>query len=199
VDPVFAGHGVAHGDGRPVVLMPGFMAGDQTLAVLASWLHRIGYTPSVCGFIANVDCSDRAFDRVLRRVQALHRRHGRRVALIGHSRGAHYARAAGAAHPELVSHTISLAADLQGMFGISIPTAAAVRVARRGIELSGRARESNCLTASCQCAFNRSYRDRFPVDRVRLTSVYSKQDGVVAWHRSVVPEADCVEVTGSHI
>jgi hypothetical protein len=34
---------------------------------------------------------------------------------------------------------------------------------------------------------------------VRLTSIYSKQDGVVLWEGSIVPEADCVEVTGSHV
>ena len=41
-----------------------------------------------------------------------------------------------------------------------------------------------------------------PRDRnepVRLTSIYSKDDGVVRWEGAVVPEADCVEVTGSHV
>jgi hypothetical protein len=33
----------------------------------------------------------------------------------------------------------------------------------------------------------------------RLTSIYSKRDGVVRWQESIVPEADCVQVTGSHI
>ena len=41
-DPVWRGMGVPHGDGRPVVLMPGFLAGDQTLGVMAAWLRRIG-------------------------------------------------------------------------------------------------------------------------------------------------------------
>src|ERR1700683_2807111 len=84
-DPVFAGRDITHGDGRPVVLVPGFLAGDQTLAGMAGWLHRIGYRPRVCGFIANITCSDRALDRVERRVETLARRHGRRVAVIGHS------------------------------------------------------------------------------------------------------------------
>jgi triacylglycerol lipase len=199
VDPVFAGVGVPHGDGRPVLLMPGFMAGDQTLAVLASWLYRLGYRPSVCGFIANVDCSDRAFDRVMRRVERLHRRRGRRVALIGHGRGAHYARAASVARPDQVSHAISLGADLQGMFGISIPTRHAVDAARRGIELAGRARQPGCLSTGCQCEFTRAFRGAFPADRVLMTSIYSKQDGVVQWQRSIIPDADCIELTGSHI
>ena len=37
------------------------------------------------------------------------------------------------------------------------------------------------------------------MDRVRLTSIYSKGDGVVRWERAIVGEADCVEVTGSHV
>ena len=45
VDPVFRGHDVPRGDGRPVILMPGFGGGDQTLLVLAAWLRRIGYRP----------------------------------------------------------------------------------------------------------------------------------------------------------
>jgi hypothetical protein len=60
VDPLFlAQSGVPRGDGRPVVLLPGFLAGDETLAILAAWLRRLGYVPSVCGFRANIDCSDR--------------------------------------------------------------------------------------------------------------------------------------------
>jgi hypothetical protein len=34
---------------------------------------------------------------------------------------------------------------------------------------------------------------------VHLTSIYSKGDGVVDWRRQLVPYADCVEVTGSHV
>ncbi len=46
-DPVFHGRGVPRGDGRPVILMPGFGGGDQTLLVLAAWLRRIGYRPHI--------------------------------------------------------------------------------------------------------------------------------------------------------
>jgi hypothetical protein len=54
-DPVLYGVGVQRGDGRPVVLMPGFLAGDQTLMIIAAWLQRIGYRPQLCGFVANAD------------------------------------------------------------------------------------------------------------------------------------------------
>ena len=135
------------------MLVPGFLAGDQTLTVMAGWLHRIGYRPRVCGFIANVTCSDRALDRVERRVETIARRHGRRVAVIGHRRGGHYARALAARRPDLVSHAISLGADLQGMFGCSIPTLKAVSGVRVILRRTGRARSPACLSDACQCPF----------------------------------------------
>jgi pimeloyl-ACP methyl ester carboxylesterase len=200
VDPVYlAQSGVERGNGRPVVLLPGFLAGDQTLAVMAGWLRRLGYAPHTCGFVANVDCSDRALQRIEGHINALYRRHGRRVALVGHSRGGHFARAMGARAPDRVSHAISLGADLRGLTGVSVPTLAAVAALRQGLVLTRRARAERCFTAECTCAFARDYARSFPADRVRLTSIYSKQDGVVRWQGAVVPEADCVEVTGSHV
>lgn len=199
VDPVFWGDGVPRGDGRPVILMPGFGGGDQTLAVLALWLRRIGYRPSMCGFLANLDCADRALDRVERRLERIHCRHERRVALIGHSRGGHYARALGHRRPELVSHAISVGAALRHMLSISYPTQVAAAGVRHALRRAGRARSDRCLTDSCDCAFGRDFEGEFPADRVRLTSIYSKGDGVVRWQASLVPDGDCVEVTGSHV
>jgi pimeloyl-ACP methyl ester carboxylesterase len=200
VDPVFyRADGLPLGDGRPVILLPGFLAGDQTLEVLRTWLRRIGYRPFTCGFITNTDCSDRALDRVERKVDELCSAHGRRVALIGHSRGGHFVRAIAARRPDGVSHAISMGADLQGMFGASAPTLFAVRAVRATVRKSGRARSVDCLTARCDCRFNYDFARRFPVEEVRLTSIYSKGDGVVPWSGSVIPEAECVEVTGSHV
>jgi triacylglycerol lipase len=200
VDPVFHGRGgIPRGDGRPVVLVPGFLAGDQTLTVLATWLQRLGYAPRTCGFVSNADCSNRALARLERRVTQLERRSGRRVAVIGHSRGGHLAKAIAAAKPDQVSHAISLGADLQHMLGISQPTLYAVAAVRSALLVSRRAADAGCLTEGCECCFTRCYAGPFPDDRVRLTSVYSKGDGVVRWERHVVPYADCVEVTGSHV
>jgi triacylglycerol lipase len=199
VDPVLAGHDVPRGDGRPVMLMPGFGAGDQTLLVLAGWLRRIGYAPQLSRFVINADCSDRAVERLERKLEALHARDGRRVALIGHSRGGHYARALGARRPELVSHAISLGADLQTMLDCSAPTLAAVACARRALAALGRARSIDCLSEHCACQFVRDFKRRFPAEAVRFTSIYSRGDGVVRWRSQIVPYADCVEVTGSHV
>jgi triacylglycerol lipase len=198
-DPVFHGRDVPRGDGRPVVLAPGFLAGDWSLVVLRDWLWRIGYRPYTCGFVANVDCSNRALEHVERRVDSLHARHGRRVALIGHSRGGHYVRALAARRPDRVSHGISIGADLRRMVGISTPTRVAVAGARAGIRWSRRADAEDCFTIDCSCPFTRDYRIPFPEHAVRLTSIYSKGDGVVRWQGCIVPYASAVEVSGSHV
>jgi triacylglycerol lipase len=198
-DPVAYGRGVPSGDGRPVVVVPGFLASDESLFLLRRWLRLVGYRPHVAGFVFNVDCSDRAAERVEDLAEALHATTGRRVAIVGHSRGGHLARAVAARRPELVSHAISMGADLQGLFGISSPTRAAVEIARRGLHATRRSRAPDCFRAQCSCRFISDYTAEFPVDRVRLTSIYTKGDGVVRWERAIVEEADCVEVTGSHV
>jgi pimeloyl-ACP methyl ester carboxylesterase len=198
-DPVAYGLGVPHGDGRSVLVLPGFLAGDDSLLLLRRWLRLMGYRPQTAGFQFNVDCSDRSIDRIERVVEALALTQGRRVAVIGHSRGGHFTRAIAARRPDLVSHAISMGADLQGLFGISSPTRTAIGVARHALRATSRSRSPDCFRSRCTCAFIRDYTADFPVDVVRLTSIYSRGDGVVRWERAIVPEADCVEVTGSHI
>jgi triacylglycerol lipase len=121
---------------------------------------RIGYRPAVCGFMANVDCSERGLERVEHRVAALQGRSGRRVAVSGHSRGGHYARAVRGPPPRA-----RLARDLAAgevPFHCSIPTLAAVEAARRALARTGRARREECLTYRCQCTFTESSSRRFP-------------------------------------
>jgi len=199
VDPVLRGDGVSRGDCRPVVLMPGLLAGDQMMLVLATWLRRIGYRPYTCGFIANVQCADHAVERVERQIEKLHGRSGRRVALIGHSLGGHYARALARRRPELVSHAISVGAGLRAMFAVSYPTQVTVAAVREALRRTGKARFPGCFTQACECAFARDFAGQFPNDRVRLTSIYSKGDGLVRWQAALVPYAECIEVTGSHV
>src|SRR5262249_61001849 len=57
-DPVFRGRGVPRGDGRPVLLIPGFLAGDWTMRVLHAWLGRIGYSSHLAGVVFNVQHSE---------------------------------------------------------------------------------------------------------------------------------------------
>jgi pimeloyl-ACP methyl ester carboxylesterase len=198
-DPVFYGRGVARGDGRAALLLPGLLAGDYTLAPLSVWLRRVGYRPATAGFLLNVDCSERALVHVARRASSLAARSGRRIAVIGHSRGGHYARALAVRHPELVSHAISVGGGLVAQQAVSAPTQAAVAAVRAvHRHTTDRRRQRGCLSEGCTCQFGVDYRAALP-DSVLLTSIYSRQDGVVQWQSCVADDATCVEVTGSHV
>jgi triacylglycerol lipase len=194
VDPVFRGEGVPRGNGRPVVLIPGFLAGDSSLGVMQGWLRRLGYEAHTSGITFNVDCSDRALTRLDARVADVYERTGRPVALIGHSRGAHFAKALAHWRPERVAGVISLGAGLDTPFDISLPTKAAV-AAFRAVHSR---RRRGCFTEGCGCSFQTHYAAPFPGE-VSLTSIYSREDGVVWWEACLVPYARNVEVTGSHV
>jgi pimeloyl-ACP methyl ester carboxylesterase len=198
-DPVLRGRGVPRGDGRSVLLLPGFLAGDYTLATMAIWLRGIGYGPQGVGLVANVGCSDRALRAVESRAEALVGRSGRRVAVIGHSRGAHQAKVLAVRRPELVSHVVALGGGLSRQMAISAPTQAVVSLVQAWHRYTTDRRERlGCMTEECRCSFTRDYSAPFP-EGVRLTSIYSKRDGVVRWQSCVVPYAENIEVHGTHV
>jgi triacylglycerol lipase len=196
--PVLRGRGVPRGDGRSVLLLPGFLAGDYTLAPIALWLRRIGYRPARVGFLTNTGCSQQALERLEPRAEALADETGRRVAVIGHSRGAHQGKVLAVRRPELVSHVIALGGGLSRQMDVSAPTAAAVALVRKWRTRAPEREQQGCLAEDCRCSFTRDYLAPFP-ESVRLTSVYSKSDGVVRWRSCVVPYAENVEVRGTHV
>lgn len=199
VDPIYYGRGVPHGDGMPVLTIPGFLAGDPSQWVLWDWLRRIGYSPHASGIRFNVGCSDRALERLDSRLERIHWDTGRKVALVGASRGGHFAKALAHRRPERVAAVVSLGSALDTPFDISIPTRAAVVAVREAHRrTTDRFARNGCLTTTCRCRFTRDFAGTFPKE-VPLTSVYSKGDGVVWWESCVVPYANCVEVTGSHV
>lgn len=199
VDPVFRGEGVPRGDGGPVILIPGFLAGDASLSVMRGWLGRIGHDAHPSGMVANVGCSDRIMQRLHARVVALHARTGRRVAIVGHSRGGHFAKALASRDPERVRAAVSIGAGLDTPFDISAPTQAAVKAFRAlYARTSDRVERKGCFTETCRCAFTRDYA-AVPPAEVPMTSIYSRGDGVVRWRACIVDYATCVEVTGSHV
>jgi hypothetical protein len=62
-DAIYRGQNVCYGDGKPVVLVPGHLGGDVTLAPLSMWLHAIGYRPAKSNILINID--DRSLDKPL--------------------------------------------------------------------------------------------------------------------------------------
>src|SRR4051812_46545566 len=92
-DPILRGDGLRDGRGRPALLIPGFMAGDGSLALMSDWLRRGGYRPSRAGMVANVGCAGREHERLERRLERLVAEQGQRAVVIGQSRGGSMAKA----------------------------------------------------------------------------------------------------------
>src|SRR4051794_41876573 len=101
--PVFRGLGLAPGERRPVLLIPGFMAGDASLGTMANWLRRAGYCTHRTGIRANLDCSEGACKRLEARLGPMAERHRERGVVIGQSPGGGVAPAPRARPPRPLS------------------------------------------------------------------------------------------------
>src|SRR6478735_2971063 len=100
------------GDGTAVLLIPGLLAPDRSLGLLARYLKRHGFTPRRAGITSNVDCSEREAQRLEKRLEKAHFETGRRVAIVGQSRGGVFGRALAVRRPDLVGAVIGMGSPL---------------------------------------------------------------------------------------
>jgi triacylglycerol lipase len=198
IDPVWRGEGVPRGDGSPVLLVPGFLAGDPSLATMASWLKRLGYAPRRAGVRVNVDCATRAADRLEQRVRDLHTDSGRRVSIVGQSRGGSLARLLAHRAPDAVAGIVTLGSPLMDELAVH-PW---VKLHVRAVAALGSLRVPGLFTRACMegecCSRSRELIDEdFPAD-VGFVSVHSRSDGIVDWRACLHPAASNMHVNASH-
>ncbi|MDD7939909.1 alpha/beta fold hydrolase [Actinomycetospora lutea] len=192
---VWRGEDVPHGTGAPVLLVPGFLAGDLSLAVLHDWLRRIGHRSYRSGIAWNVDCSEAAVRRLERRLEEVADRAGAPVTLIGHSRGGLFSRALAARRPDLVRRVVTLGSPLASQLDASVLTLAAVSGARVAQNLV-RPHRPHCLTVRCPCAFSADLVAPAPPP---VVAIWSAQDGIVRPSSCRPDDAEGIEVRGSHV
>jgi pimeloyl-ACP methyl ester carboxylesterase len=198
-DPIYRGEGVRGAGGQPVLLIPGFLAGDDSLGFMTKWLRRTGHRTRSAGIRANIDCSGSAVTKLMQRTEELAERHGRRVVLIGQSRGGTFARVMAVRRPDLVSGIVTLGSPLTSTFDLHPLVKMQVRavgalgtIGARGLFSLG------CLTGGCCEEFRAELQAPFPGE-VGFLSIYSKSDGVVKWRACLDDAARHVEVNASHI
>jgi pimeloyl-ACP methyl ester carboxylesterase len=197
-DPVLRGTGVSPGDGAPVLMIPGFLAGDLSLTLMARWLRDIGYRPCRAGMRANVDCTERALARLGTQLEGFAERHGRRVHIVGHSRGGTMARILAVRRPDLVEGIVCLGSPLTDELKVH----PLVRVQVRAVALLGTLGVPGLFSYGCgsSCCAQATADTGAPFPRgVAFTSVYSRSDGIVAWKACLDPAAVQVEVRSSHV
>ena len=172
------------GDGHPVLVFPGLVAGDITTAPLRAYLQHLGH--ACFGWDQGVNLGPRhgVLAQCRARIAQLHADSGRRVSLVGWSLGGLYAREMAKLMPKQVRAVVTLGSPFAGH-----PHATN---AWRVFEL-----------ASGHSAMDPNLRDRLrSAPKVPTTSIYSKSDGIVSWQCSVQSQGsqtENIEVLASHL
>jgi triacylglycerol lipase len=185
-------------DAPPVLLIPGFMAGDNSLGVLRQWLRRRGHRVATSGMLVNVGCAERIVTRLQAQLRELAAECDAPVVLIGQSRGGTLARALAVREPEHVSRLVMLGSPVCDGLAVSPSVLRTVRfLARLGdMGLPGLF-STSCKDGDCCAAFRDDLAAPLPPG-VEAVAVHSRSDAIVDWRACLDPYAESVEVDSSH-
>lgn len=177
--------GAPRGDGRPLLLLPGFRADRYSMWPLKGFLKKLGYRVYDWEIGRNDGDVDGMVEAVAPQVETLAARCGEPITLIAWSLGGAVARELARLYPEVVREVITFGSPISG--GPKY-TAVAERFAEsRTLDLD--AFEQDVLARN-KIGFSQP-----------VTSIYSKSDGVVGWSASVDrynDQARNIVVDGKH-
>lgn len=174
------------GDGHPVLVLPGFTAGDESTVLLRRLLERLGYRPLPWGLGRNTGSAD-VQERLFDLFESLTRQYDANVSIVGQSLGGLYARELARTFSDRVRQVVSLGSP----FSSSDPASTHGFVRRLFLYLSGMSPDEMAVRLLEQAE----------APPVPSTAVYSRSDGVVHWSACLEYEAERsenVEVFGSH-
>jgi len=174
------------GKGRPVLVLPGFMAGDTSTRPLRLLLRALGHNAVGWGLGTNIGPTTTILDGMINRLDDLDQQDGP-VDIVGWSLGGIYGREMARLAPGAVRQVITLGSPFQ----ISDSS------------------ESN--VGPMFHALERAHSDKIMMPRIAdharedipvpTTSIYSRTDGVVRWKHCLDPAqplSENIEVRGSH-
>src|SRR5581483_334017 len=178
---------------RPILLIPGFLAGDVSLYPFANWLRSRGHQVFFSGMVSNMDCPRRTMDRLAETLKNLHARYERKLVVIGHSLGGVYARELARRCPDAVAQTILLGAPVRdgGRGNPFIRMLASLTIG-----VNQRSRGCRCeLFDIC------GIRSAEPSPDVPEAIIYSRSDAVVDWMTCIEsgPKVRVFEVDSTHV
>jgi triacylglycerol lipase len=188
-----------NGAGAPVMLIPGFLAGDTRLTRMALWLRTGGYELARSGISWNAACMELTVIDLERRLADAVDRHGQRALVVGQSRGGTIGRALAALRPDLVETLVTLGSPLLDQLDVSWrvwPSIATVGLLGT-LGVPGMFSFS-CLYGDCCARSQDAVRAPLP-DGVRFLSLYSRSDEIVNWRSCLDPCAEQIEVDTSHV
>ncbi len=183
---------------HPVVLVPGFLAGDLSLSALAGHLRAQGYRTYRSGIRLNARCVLETGQALEERVEQVVDRRGQRAVLLGHSLGGMLSRNLAARRPDLVAGLVTMGSPIlaPGAVHTLLRLDIAVLHQLQRLGLSG-LMGVDCTTGTCaQESWEQS---ALPLPRqLPYTAIYSERDGIVDWRACLVPGAEHVQVPSSH-
>lgn len=185
--------------GDPVLLIPGFLAGDYTLASMSRHLRQVGHRTYRTGIFANVGCIDRGTESLEHRLEEIVERRERKVTIVGHSLGGMMGRGLAARRPDLVGGLITLGSPMLAPGAAHELLVAQIALLRRlqRLGLSNLMGE-DCTTGGCALKMWDESRKPLP-DGFPFTAVYSKRDGIADWRACIDPAGQSWEVRTSHV
>ena len=176
------------GDGRGVLVLPGFLADDASTGPIRRFLRQLDHRVYGWGFGRNRGPTRAVVDGLPRRLEhVVDRTGGQPVSLVGWSLGGILARELARRHPHLVTQVITLASPYMG--DDSMPSRADAAYRRRSRQHVG----------SGDAASREQIRQPIPVPS---TSVYTRTDGIVHWRACIeaeTPTHENVEVRAGHL
>jgi pimeloyl-ACP methyl ester carboxylesterase len=163
------------GHGEPVLVIPGYGAGDASTVILKTYLRLLGYRVSGWHLGRSSGNVAELLPRVLRRILSMYRKSQQPVRVIGWSFGGYLAREAARERPEAIRQVITLGTPVVG--GPKY-TVAARAFHRRGVDLDAMAAEIES-------------RNMILLE-TPVTAIYSRADAFVAWQA-------CIDHHGSNV
>jgi pimeloyl-ACP methyl ester carboxylesterase len=152
------------GDGHPVLLLPGFLASDLSMAPMRRYLRELGYDAHAWRMGRNLGGVARMRTGLRDRLAAIHAAAGRKVSIVGWSLGGVYARDLALQAPDMVRCVVTLGSP----FANDVRATNATRLYEA---LSGEGADDDPELRAAIAG-------DLPVP---ATSIYSRTDGIVNW------------------
>ena len=179
--------GLPSGDGHPVLVLPGFLAGASSTNVLRAFLRTKGYRVFDWGQGRNMGVRPGLRGRLAERLDHVTDRTGEPMSIVGWSAGGIYAREIARENPDRVRSVITMGTPMRGN----------LRATSAWLAYTLLNRGRNAVDLTPEVLGSRAAPLSMPT-----TCIYSRYDGIVAWELCTslpAPTTENVEVRSTHL
>jgi dienelactone hydrolase len=170
------------GDGHPVLTLPGFLAGDLSMAPMRRYLKELGYDAYAWKMGRNIGGISRMRAALRDRLADIHAATGRKVSIVGWSLGGVYARDLALQAPDMVRCVVTLGSPFANDVRATNATRLYEALSREPVEDNSEVRKAIA--------------GDLPVP---TTSIYSRSDGIVNWRTCILRPSATAENIEVHL